>query len=113
MVCSKRFNLNGFIKFKQFGSIFIMNKWFALFWFQGQETEPGPLLVVDDIVSFSIRFQCAAQRNGNSCASWCEACSCWIDVINLDGTFDKPCREVSFLRLLHVLIGCYVSISSL
>ena len=49
--------------------------------------------VVDDIVCFEICFQCA-QRSGNSCTSWCKACSCWIGVINLDGTF--CCLDVIF-----------------
>ena len=51
------------------------------------------LYVIDDIVAFGIHFQCA-QGRGNSCTSWCKACSCLIDVINLDGTF--CCLDVTF-----------------
>ena len=37
----KWFGLNGFIHFKQFDLVFIINKWFGLVWFRGQETEPN------------------------------------------------------------------------
>ena len=50
----KRFGLNGFINFKQFGLVFIINKWFGFIinkWFGlvsrlRNRTEPGPLLVM-------------------------------------------------------------------
>ena len=37
----KRLGLNGFINFNKFGLVFIINKWFGLVWFQGQETKPN------------------------------------------------------------------------
>ena len=33
----------------------------------------------------------------NNCTSWCETCSCWIRVINLDGTF--CCLDVTFGKM--------------
>ena len=65
------------------------------------------------LLLLAFHFQ-SAQGSGNSCASWCEACSCWIGVINLDGTFccldvifgDKMCGddccEMVFCGVLYV-----------